>query len=1068
MRAPTDIPPRHFSLASRRARWAVAIAVVGLVVLVATAHDLAAFYTNILWFGSVGFTSVWVKTFTIQVGLGATFTAVLFALIWSNLWLAERWAPLRATLAPGDQLVARWQELTFGWTQWIRLTVAAIFALVGGISAHSQWENWVLFSNAQPFSAASAPSGGVDPINHLNDGFYVFRLPFLNWVTGWVFSALVVTFLLCLVAHYLNGGIRPHASMDRVSPKVKAHLSVLLALLALVEGARYYLERLSLVLSTHHLIDGATYTDVHATRPALLLLIAISVIAAGLFLYNARQQGWLLPAVAVALWGLVWVLVANVYPALVQALVVNPAENVKEEPYIQDNITATTWAYGLNTMATQAFQGNGTVTASEVTGNSAQSLANEQSISNIPLLDPRLSGVNSVFTKQQGFRPYYTMSGPNTDRYDLTDPGGHTKVTQVLISARELNPQGVAPATWVNQHLQYTHGYGAVVTPANQSGVGSDGYPNYSLSGLPPTGEPNLSTQPRIYYSTDPEVSHGFVIGASNQPEIDYEDPATGNQNYTHYSGSGGVEAGGFLRRLGFALSFGDYNILISGQVNGHSRIMYNRDVVQALEKVAPFLTYDSNPYPVITNGRLYWVVDAYTTTDNFPYSEQANTSRLPSSAELNKEGFNYIRNSVKAVVDAYTGKMWFFEQDPTDPVLATYRNAFPGLFTPMSAADHAIPGITSHWRYPEDIFTVQTNMWQRYHQQQPSTFYNNSQGWRIAENPAAGEVAGATGGSGLSGFGALGQASPAPAPTMTMPTYELVALPGQTQQSFVLLQTFVPASSSGSRQTLTAFLAANSDPSDYGQLTEYTIPSSEAVDGPYLVSTAVSESYSISQEITLLNHDNSKVVLGNVVLTPIGQSLLYTQSLYVEQTTNQVPSLQDVIVVYDGKAFQSGPADPTLDAALCNVTNPGGGHPFASYCPAAAKAPASTTKPKKAPSKTVSPPTTSTTTSVPVAAPRGAVAKDLAAAEQDFALAQAALKKGDLATYQHNIQAAEAMVAQAEKLASQTGKTVPKTTTRAPQAVTTTTAPARKKHSPLEPSNSLRAQPIDQRSAAT
>ena len=276
------------------------------------------------------------------------------------------------------------------------------------------------------------------------------------------------------------------------------------------------------------------------------------------------------------------------------------------------------------------------------------------------------------------------------------------------------------------------------------------------------------------------------------------------------------------------------------------------------------------------------------------------------------------------------------------------------------------------------------------------------------------------------------------------MPTYELVALPGQTQQSFVLLQTFVPASSSGSRQTLTAFLAANSDPSDYGQLTEYTIPSSEAVDGPYLVSTAVSESYSISQEITLLNHDNSKVVLGNVVLTPIGQSLLYTQSLYVEQTTNQVPSLQDVIVVYDGKAFQSGPADPTLDAALCNVTNPGGGHPFASYCPAAAKAPASTTKPKKAPSKTVSPPTTSTTTSVPVAAPRGAVAKDLAAAEQDFALAQA------------------------EKLASQTGKTVPKTTTRAPQAVTTTTAPARKKHSPLEPSNSLRAQPIDQRSAAT
>jgi uncharacterized membrane protein (UPF0182 family) len=1077
MRAPTDIPPRHFSLASRRARWVIAAAIVVLVVLVATAHDMAAFYTNVLWFGSVGFTSVWLKIFMVQIGLATAFTVVLFSLIWSNLWLAERLAPLPATLAPGDQFVGRWQELTFGRVRWIRLVVAAVFALVGGISTHSQWQNWILFSNAQPFTSTSAPSGGIDPINHLNDSFYMFRLPFLGWLTGWVFSALVVTFLLCLVAHYLNGGILPRAPINRVSAKVKAHLSVLLALLALVQGARYYLERLSLVLSSHHIVDGATYTDVHATRPALVLLVAISVIAAGLFLYNARQQGWLLPTVAVALWALVWLLVANLYPLLVQTLVVTPAENLKEQPYIADNIAATTWAYGLQNVATQPFQGNSTVTSAQVTGKSAQSLANEQSIANIPLLDPSLSGINSVFTKQQGFRPYYTMSGPSTDRYDLSGPNGQTKETQVLISARELDSQG-APSTWVSQHLQYTHGYGAVVVPANQSGIGSDGYPNYTLSGLPPTGQPSLGTQPRIYYSTNSQIAHGYVVAGSDQPEIDYENPSSSgaSQVYSHYTGSGGVKAGGLLRRLAFSLSFGDYNILLSGQVDSSSRVLYNRGVVQRLQKVAPFLTYGSNPYPVITNGSLYWVVDAYTTSNNFPYSEQANTTRLPSSSGLANQKFNYIRNSVKAVVNAYTGKTWFFVMYPNDPVIETYVRAFPSLFTPMSAANHDIPGITAHWRYPQDMYVVQTNMWQRYHQQNPTTFYENSQAWSIAENPAAGEVASASSTSSTSSLGALASQAPTPSPASTMPSYELVALPGNTQQSFQLVQAFVPASTNAGKQTqtLTAFIAAGSDGSDYGQLTEYTIPSGEAVDGPYLVSTAVDENYSISQVITLLDQANSKVVLGNVILTPIGQSLLYTQPLFVEQSANQVPSLQDVIVVYDGRAFQSGTANPTLSAALCNVTNPQGGHPFASYCPSAPRAEAPAPKPKKAsttPSK--APSGSTTTTSVPPT--KGALAKYLADAQQDFALANAALKRGDLAAYQHDIQAAESLVALAGKLAGSAGT---HTTTTTPQGAehagqpstasgpsTTTTLV---KHSALLPSSNFRAQPLDQRSALT
>jgi len=1016
MRAPTDIPPRHFSLANRRARWAIGVAAALVALAIASAHDVASFYIDILWFSSVGFSSVWVKTFTVQLGLAGTFTAILFTLVSVNLWLAERLAPLPATLAPGDHLVTRWQELTYGRTRPVRLVVAAVVALVGGVSTRSQWQNWELFSNAQSFGPSSAPSQGLDPLNHLNDGFYVFQLPFLDWVTGWAFSALVLVTLLCLVAHYLNGGVRPYSPAQRVSPRVKAHLSVLLALLALVQGGRYYLERLSLVLARRYVVDGATYTDVHATRPALLLLVAISVIAAGLFLYNARQQGWALPAVTVALWAFVWALVANIYPAIVQSLVVNPAENVKEQPYIEDNIQATTWAYGLEDVISQPFQGNSTITAAEVTGKSPSSLANEQSLANITLLQPSLPGLTSLFTKEQGFRSYYSMSQPSADRYDLTGPDGKAREAEVLVSARELDPGGISPATWVNKHLQYTHGYGAVVVPTGQEGIGQDGYPRFSLSGLPPTGQPSLSKQPQIYFSTNPQVAKGYVVADSDQPELDYENSA-GNQVAGHYDGSGGVKAGGFFRRVAFALAFGDYNILFSSQVDASSRILYYRNVEQRLHKVAPFLTYDSHPYPVIDNGRLYWVVDAYTTSDYFPYSEQADKQRLAPWSNLAGQRFNYIRDSVKAVVDAYSGKMWFFVEDPSDPVLQAWRSAFPSLFTSMSAANRDIPGITAHWRYPMDLFIVQANMFQRYHQQDPSVFYNNSQAWSIAQNPATSEEAEGTPGA----TGRRGRASSGRGASDVMPMYELVALPGSTQQSFVLVQPFVPSSGDGDRQNLTGFMTASSDPNDYGQLTLYTVPPGQSVDGPDLVTSAVQANSAISEEISLLNHAGSRVVLGDVVLTPIGQSLIYTQPLWVEQA-NSVPRLDDVIVVYNGNAFHSGPSSPSVYAALCNVVNPDGGHPFASYCPPTTRPTLPVVKPSsRAGTHRPTSPTTTTspTTALPTSRPKGGLSKYLTEAQQDFALANAALREGDLVTYQAYLRAGEALVALAGKLAT-------------------------------------------------
>jgi hypothetical protein len=1051
MRAPSDISNR-LSLRAHRGRWALAAGLAVLLLLLAFAQRLASFYTDLLWFRSVGFSAVWVKTLAVQLGLGATFTVVLVALIWGNLWLADRFAP--AGPPPEDQLVTRWQDLTGRHRGWPRAVVALAFGAIGGISAHTQWNNWLLFSNSQTFTGPNS----ADPVYHMNAGFYVFELPFVNWFVDWIFAALVVTLLLCILADYLNGGIRPHASSGRVAPKVKAHISVLLAAMVLTEGANYYLQRLSLVLSTRYPpVAGATYTDVHAVGPALLLLVAISVVAAGLFLYNVRRQGWVLPLSGVALWGLVWALVGNAYPAIIQNFVVKPAQNVKEQPYIQDNIQATTAAYGLGSVTQQNFQGDATLTSGAVTGDSAQAVANRRTLANVAVWDAGSSDINQIFTRQQGFRGYYQLSGPSADRYPLvTGNSSHPQETPVLVSARELNSPQVPPS-WVNRHLEFTHGYSAVVAPANQSGVTLGGYPNFSLSDIPGSGQPSLTNQPRIYFDTSPQSAYGYVVANSAQPELDYQDPLTNNEQTAHYAGNGGVAAGGLLRRLAFAVSFGDINLLLSGQVTPTSRILYYRNVVQRLQKAAPFLAYDSHPYPVILSGRLYWVEDAYTTSANYPYSEPADTARLPASSGLAGLDFNYVRNSVKAVVDAYTGKMWFFVQDPTDPVLQAYEAAFPGLFTPMSKAQADIPGIASHWRYPQDLFTVQTNMYTLYHQQTASQFYTQSQAWGVPQNPARLELNGGGGGS-----------TP---PGLIPPVYELMALPGQapTQQSFVLVQPFVPASA-GDKSNLTAFMTASSDPNDYGQLTLFTVPAGQSVDGPSLVSNAVKANNVISEELSLLNQNGSRVLLGNLSMVPIGQTLVYFQPLYVEPAASgsgaTAPRLGDVIVVYDHQAFDSGVDNPpSVYTALCRVTNPGGGHPFASLCPGGRPAPASLPKPatrRRSPgasTTTTSPAVTSTTvparvpttrrqaptTTVPTSAPApgSSVARYLAEAQQDFALAKRALQSGDLGTYQNDIQAGEAAVALADQLEHRVATTtVPRSTTAA--TTTTTTAQAK------------------------
>ncbi|MGH3471058.1 MAG: UPF0182 family protein, partial [Nocardioidaceae bacterium] len=728
MRTPADLP-RRLPRASRRTRIGVVVAIVVLILLIISLRGLARFWTDYLWFQSVGFTSVFRGVLLTKVVLAVVFVAIFFLLMFGNLLVADRVSPEAVVPGEADEIVVRYREVVAPHARTVRIVTSIVFALLAGVGANREWNNWDLLRYHVSF-------GLTDPEYHRDIGFYVFELPFIEFLIGWAFEALVVVLIVTAVAHYLNGGIHVQGTPRRVTAAVKTHLSVLLGALALIKAVDYYFQRLELVLSRSHVVNGATATSVHADKPARTLLIAIAVIAAGLFLYNIRQKGWTLPAVAVALWVLVYLLVGVAYPALYQALRVNPSELTREAPYIQRNIDATRAAYGLDKVQVDSsYQYSQTVSASQIQGGGPQQAANKQTLANVRLLDPAVN-LKNTFDKYQALRQYYTFNNLDLDRY-VMDDAGHEQLTATVASVRELNDS--VPSGFVNQHLEYTHGYGAVLAPISQGGVNSDGTPDFSLSDLPPTGQPALDPNGSEIYFGEGSATGGYVIAGSKTAELDYENKA-GTQVTTHYTGSGGVPAGSLVRRAAFALRFGDANFLLSGQITSSSRVMFVRNIEQRVRKAAPFLKYDADPYAVILNGQVYWVVDAYTTTDNYPYSQEANLDRVPQDSGLDTN-FNYVRNSVKVVVSAYDGSMHFFVMNTDDPIIKVYERAFPDLFTPVSEADKIIPGIVAHFRYPEDLFRVETNMYGRYHLTTPTAFYTQAQAWSVSPDHGSGQL---------------------------------------------------------------------------------------------------------------------------------------------------------------------------------------------------------------------------------------------------------------------------------------------------------------------------------------
>lgn len=977
MRTPTGVPSRRPRLTRRRI-WLI-VAVVVVVVLLFSLRGIAVFYTDYLWFHQVNLGQVWRGVLGAKVGLALVFIAIFFVGLWASLAIADRLSAKFRPLGPEDELVRRWKATVGPHVVAVRTVVALVLAILTGVNASGQWNNWILFRNSVSF-------GTTDPQFHKDISFFVFRLPFLSFLVGWVFWALVIIAIVTAVAHYLNGGIRFQGPGQRVSPQVKAHLSVILALMAIDKAIGYYLQIFKLDTSTRGYVEGATYTDVHAQLPALRLLIVISLAAAVIFVVNIWRQGWVLPVVGVGLWVFISLVVGVIYPAIIQQFKVQPSQNSLEHPYIARNISATRTAMNIGNVKTEGFQASANLTT-------AQIAANADTLSAARVWDPEFA--QPTFEKLQDIRSYYRFNELAIDRYDING-----QVTPALVAVRQLNSDQLPAQSWVNSHLQYTHGYGAVLSPANVAAT--DGNPTFVVNDVPPTssgGQPNL-TQPSVYYGLN--IS-GYVIANTKQAEIDYQQ-ANGNNVEVHYTGSGGVPAGSFFRRVAFALRFSDINPLISGLVTSNSRVMFVRDIRDRVAKAAPFLQFDSDPYPVLLNGRIYWIQDAYTTTDNYPYGQEADTSALPDNSGL-KTNFNYVRNSVKILIDAYNGTMTFYEMDPHDPIVETYAKAFPGMFTPASKMSAEL---RAHLRYPEDIFAVQAAAYGRYHITNATSFYNAGDAWDLSQSPGAGSPSAAL--ATTASTNAQGAVvGPTQAARMS-PIYQQMRIPGEPGTSFNILEAFVPVSQNDQQQNLTAFIVANCDPAHYGQMTAFVTPRGQQIDGPALIDARIGAATQISQQISLLNQQGSQVILGNVVMIPIEQSILYIRPLYVSSSRNNLPELKKVIVVYGQQAVMEN----TLAQALGDVFQ----------------------------GAVLPTPTGPSTPSTPTPSGGGVspvVQSLLSQAQALYAQAQAALKNGDLGTYQNLINQVGNLLNQAAAAAgaggspSATGSSAPTTTTTSP-----------------------------------
>lgn len=910
----------------------------------------AGFWTDWLWYRSVKYSSVFTTTLWTKIGLFFVFGLLMALAVGVNIWLAHRLRPPLSAMSMEQQSLDRYRMGIAPYKTWLLLGITALVGLIAGASASSQWRTWLMWVNGVPFHQK-------DPQFHLDVSFYAFDLPWYRFLLGFGFAAAILSLIAAALTHYLYGGLRITSPGARATAAATGHLSVLLGIFVALKAVAYWLDRYGLAVKSSDFKatdnwTGLRYVDANAYLPAKTILFCIAVICALLFFATLWRRTWQLPVIGFGLMVLSAILIGGLYPAIVQKFQVQPNEQAKEAPYVQKNLKATREAYGIDDTKVTDYSGTST------TKDKTKLRDGVDDAASIRILDPNI--VSPTFQQLQQIRNYYAF--PNNLDVDRYSKDG--KEQDTVIGLRELNLNGIPKNNWINDHFRYTHGYGVVAAKGTEV---EDGQPVFTESDLPSTGDLGKYKQ-QIYYG---EKTTTYSIVGGPQQEIDYSDDS--GEKTTSYKGNSGVNLANPINRAAYAVAFNEPQMLYSGAIGKGSRILYNRTPKERVEAVAPWLTIDGDAYPAVVHGRIQWIVDAYTTTNGYPYASRTtlgdttadsltatNTNR---AVVAQQNQVNYIRNSVKATVDAYTGEVKLYQWDTADPVLKTWMKAFPGTVKPKQDIS---PELQAHFRYPQDLFKVQRELLSRYHVTDAQTFLTGSEVWQVPDDPT----------------NKSGNAVP--------PYYLSMKMPGQSSQAFSLTTTFTP----NGRDNLSAFMAVDADAStgDYGKIRILKLPTSTTVDGPKQVQSKFNSEQNIAAAIKLLKGGDSDIEYGNLLTVPLDGGLLYVEPVYVRGGGLKYPLLRKVLVTYGGNtAFED-----TLDQALNKVFG----------------------------AESSTPPPSDTGTTPPPTSNNPTVQQALNDAQKAFDAGQEALKKGDWQAYGQAQKDLQDALKRAEDAQSKAGRT--------------------------------------------
>jgi uncharacterized protein len=942
-------------------------ALIGTAVVLIAAFFLVSIFTGVytdrLWFRSVDYSQVFTKVLGTRVLLFVVFGLLMAVVVGVNMALAYRYRPMFRPTSPEQASLDRYREVVDPLRRWLLVGVSVVLGLFAGGSGSGQWRQFLLWRHGGPF-------GTEDPYFHKDVGFYVFDLPWLHYLVDFGMAVTVLSLIAAAVVHYLFGGVRLQAKRDRLSGAAQVQLSVLLGLFVLFKAVDYWLDRFNLTTNGGSLFTGMGFTDQHAVLPSKNILMFIALICAVLFFANVFRRTWMLPSVGLVLLVLSAILLGAIWPGIVQQFQVRPSEPDKEAPYIANNIKATRAAYSIAETKVTEYDANQSLS-------SAQLKSDAQSIPGIRLLDPAL--VSDTFEQLQQVRGYYSVSPVlDVDRYPVD---GRTR--DMVLAVRELDLAGLPEGqrNWANEHTVYTHGYGIVAAYGNQRDANdnpvtdNEGKPVWAEQDIPPQGDltnmfPPDGYQPRIYFG-EKSPSYSIVGKEAGGPNVELDTPegkGASPDTFT-YAGKAGVPVGGLFNKLMYAIKFSEPNIVLSNRVNDGSRILYDRAPRTRVEKVAPWLQVDNDAYPAVVDGRVVWILDGYTTTDHYPNSEKRSLQEMTSDslnprtsyATLPTDEINYMRNSVKAVVDAYDGTVTLYAWD-RDPILDAWSKAFPGVVKPKSAIPDSL---LEHMRYPEDLFKVQRNMLAAYHVLNPKTFYEGSDKWKVPEDPEN--------------------------KTRTQPPYRLsVRTPsGGAEPVFSLTSVYVPQK----RQNLASFISVDADAGqqDYGTIRILRLPSNTQIPGPSQIANQFGADPDIQDKLLAFTRTNSKALFGNLLTLPVGDGLLYVQPLYTLRDSGEgrYPVLRYVLVSFGEDVGIGDTLTEALDDVL-GISTPSG-------------------------------PSTGTTGG-PSTGSGGQVSDDVRAllrqAERKFTAAERALEAGDLEGYARAQNDAKRLVQQAIKAA--------------------------------------------------